>query len=192
MPNNRVQYDYIDTESINPELICSICSKPFIIPVSTPCDHTYCQDCIKRWIEKKNKPCPTCRQDIQSIETCTLVNRPLRNMLDRLAIKCLICGQIGLQRDQFDDHVNKTCPKIPISCTAADIKCTWTGLREDLDKHLLTCKFEPLRALLSPLITDNQRLNTEKQQLTEQVKQQGIQLNDLTNKLAMISNGKRI
>lgn len=181
------QYDYIDFESIHSELICSICSKPFVVPISTPCDHTFCQDCLQQWIEKKNKSCPTCRQQIKSIDSCTSVNRPLRNMLDHLPIQCLTCGQTGLQRDQFDDHLNKSCPKMNTSCTAVDIKCTWTGLREDLHKHLTTCQFESLRSLLSPLITDNQRLNTEKQQLIEQIEQQNIQLNDLTNKLSMIS-----
>ena len=183
------QYEYIDFDSINCELICSICSKPFVVPVSTPCDHTFCQDCIQRWIEKKNKPCPTCRQQIKSIDMCIPVNRPLRNMLDRLPIKCLSCEQTIAQRDQFNDHIRKVCPKMNISCSAADIKCTWTGPREDLDKHLTTCQFEPVRSLLSPLISDNQRLNTEKQQLTEQVNQQNIQLNDLTNKLTTISDG---
>ncbi len=199
MINNNHKYDYMDEKSIDFELMCSICNKPFVEPISTPCDHTFCRECIQRWIEKKKKSCPQCRHPIKSIDQFIQVSRPLRNMLDRLQIKCSMCGQTSLQRDNINDHINKVCPKINISCSAADIKCPWTGLREELEKHLTTCKFEPLRSLLVQLITENQQLNTEKQQFitekqrfNEQIKQYNIQINELTNKLSTMNNRKSI
>jgi len=104
--NNNRQYEYMDESSINSELLCSICNKPFIEAVSTPCDHTFCSACIKQWIEKGCKSCPQCRQQIKSVDQCIQVSRPLRNILDRLRIKCLTCGQTNLQRDNFNDHIN--------------------------------------------------------------------------------------
>jgi hypothetical protein len=191
MSNNKCEYEYLDETSINPELLCTICNKPFVNPVSTPCDHTFCCGCIQRWIEKNNQSCPTCRRQIQSIDQCTQVSRPLRNILDRLQIKCLICNQTGLQRDHFNDHMNKVCPKMNVSCPAVDIKCPWTGLREELEKHLTTCKFEPLRSLLNQLLTENRQLDIEKQQLTDKIKQQNIQMNESSYKLSTINNGKK-
>lgn len=186
--NNNHKYEYMDDASVDSELICSICNKPFIDPVSTSCDHTFCQDCIKRWIEKGKKTCPTCRHKIPTTDQFTQVSRPLRNILDRLQIKCSTCGQTGLQRDNFNDHINKIRPKVHIPCTAADIKCPWSGLREELQQHLTTCKFEPLRTLLSQLLTDNgqllaaqEKLITERQKYYEQVQQHNIQFNELTN-----------
>ncbi|CAF1025265.1 unnamed protein product [Adineta steineri] len=175
--------------------MCSICSKPFSEPVSTSCDHTFCRECISLWITKKKKSCPTCRQQIKSDGEFTQVSRPLRNMLDRLPIKCSHCGQKGLQRDNYNDHINKICLKKKITCTAADIKCDWSGLREELQKHLTLCKFEPLRPLLTELITTNQQFINQKQkfitdneQLTEQNKKYNIQINELTNKLSIVNN----
>jgi hypothetical protein len=182
----------MDEPSINSELICSICNKPFVEPVSTPCDHTFCRECIKRWIEKNKKTCPTCRQEIKSIDQCIQVSRPLRNILDRLQIKCLTCGQTGLQRDNFNEHINKVCQKMNISCSAADIKCPWKGLREELQQHLTSCKFESLRSVLNSLITENRQFNMENQKLTDQIKQQNIQINELAHKLSIISNGENI
>ncbi|CAF3916035.1 unnamed protein product [Rotaria sp. Silwood1] len=190
MTSNNCQYEYMDETSINSELICIICNKPFIEPISTPCDHTFCRECLKRWIEKNKKNCPTCRHSILSIDIVTQVSRPLRNMIDQLRIKCLVCNEMGLQRSNFNDHINKVCPKANVFCSAVDIKCNWTGLREELQKHLATCKCEPLRPLLAMLITENQQLNNEKRQLNEQIQQQNIQINELTNKLSTVNNGK--
>jgi hypothetical protein len=190
MTNNNSQYEYMAESSINSELMCSICNKPFFQPVSTPCDHSFCRECIQRWIEKNNKSCPTCRHQIKSMDEFTQVSRPLRNMLDQLQIKCSKCGQTDLQRDHFNDHISKVCLKVNVSCSAADIKCPWTGLREGLQTHLKTCQFEPLRVLLTQLITQNREVNTEKQHLNEQIKQHNIQINELTNKLLTMSSGK--
>lgn len=197
--NNHHKYEYVDEPNIDTELMCSICNKPFIEPVSTPCDHTFCSGCITHWVEKKRKSCPICRLQIKSSEEFTKVSRPLRNILDRLQIKCSTCGQTGLTRDSLDDHLKKICPKTTVSCPGADIKCPWTGVRDELPQHVPICKFESLRFLLGPLIIENEQLNTqrqqwltEKQKLTEQIKKQNIQINELTNKLSTISEGKSI
>lgn len=191
MVNNNHKYEYMDDVIVDSELICSICNKPFDEPVSTSCDHTFCQSCIKQWIEKGKKSCPTCRQKITSPDQFTQVSRPLRNILDRLHIKCLTCGQTGLQRDHFNNHINKLCQKVHVVCSAADIKCPWSGLREELTNHLTICQFEPLRTLLSKLLTENQQLLTDKQQLSEQVRQHKIQFLELTNKISTLNNGKK-
>ena len=149
---DKDQYEYMDEGSINSELLCSICNKPFIEPISTPCDHTFCRDCIKRWIEKNRKTCPTCRQQIKTSDQCIQVSRPLRNILDRLQIKCLTCNQTGIQRENFNNHITKVCQKMNTSCIASDIKCTWIGLREELEQNLITCKFESYGYIIIKLL----------------------------------------
>jgi septal ring factor EnvC (AmiA/AmiB activator) len=93
----------------------------------------------------------------------------MRSILDRLQVKCTLCGQNELERANFDKHIEKVCPKIIVSCRAADIKCLWTGQREQLDQHLTTCHFEPMR----PAITE---MMGEIQQLTDLVDQKIIQI----------------
>lgn len=48
---------------------CSICFESFIdidIIRKTKCNHPFCNDCIKEWLDKSNK-CPLCNQELISI-----------------------------------------------------------------------------------------------------------------------------
>ncbi len=75
---------------------------------------------------------------------------------------------------EFPCSHNKVSPKTKTFCSATDIKCPWTGLREEPHKHFTTCQLESLRSLLASLITENHQIHVEKQQLIEQIKQQNI------------------
>ncbi|CAF1639861.1 unnamed protein product [Adineta ricciae] len=176
-------YEYLEDISVDPELICSICHLPFKDPRSTPCDDTFCLECISRWIQTQNRSCPVCRRSL-SIDELTQVNRPIRNMLDRIRVKCITCGQSGLPRGNFKEHVEKTCPKMQILCPSADIKCPWEGQRDQLDEHLSNCAFHSLRYIITPLMTENEQLyeliskfRSDNQQLREQTGHLTIQAN---------------
>ena len=39
-------YDYMNEESIDCELKCSLCTQPFQMPVSATCGHTFGKNCI--------------------------------------------------------------------------------------------------------------------------------------------------
>ncbi len=73
----------------------------------------------------------------------------MRNMLNRIQVNCILCGQNGLQRVNFDEHIERGCPKTIVSCWSVDIKCLWTGQREQLDQQLTTCYFEPMRLVIT-------------------------------------------
>ncbi|KAL1006091.1 hypothetical protein UPYG_G00067780, partial [Umbra pygmaea] len=46
--------------NLEEELTCSICLCPFDCPVTIPCGHNFCQDCLlETW--KDNYSCPQCR-----------------------------------------------------------------------------------------------------------------------------------
>ncbi|CAF3452612.1 unnamed protein product [Rotaria sp. Silwood1] len=179
MANNNYTYEYINEESINCELICNICYKPFAEPISTPCNHKFCHHCIKQWIDMKKTSCPICRCQIKSINQCIQVSPHLQNLLDQLPIKCFVCGDLKLKRIDFNDHINKACPKINVLCSAADIKCPWIGTREELEKHISTCKFAPLRSILAQMISENEQLNIKYEQLNIQNEQLYIQKQQL-------------
>ncbi|XP_010887619.2 E3 ubiquitin/ISG15 ligase TRIM25 isoform X2 [Esox lucius] len=52
--------DMLSLMSLEDELTCSICLCPFECPVTIPCGHNFCQDCLlKTW--KENYSCPQCR-----------------------------------------------------------------------------------------------------------------------------------
>uniref|UniRef100_A0A3Q1EL16 RING-type domain-containing protein n=1 Tax=Acanthochromis polyacanthus TaxID=80966 RepID=A0A3Q1EL16_9TELE len=46
--------------SLEDELTCSICLSPFDCPVTIPCGHNFCQDCLlTTWTDSYS--CPQCR-----------------------------------------------------------------------------------------------------------------------------------
>ncbi len=161
-------YVYMDETSIDSELICSICKSPLNDPCCTSCGETFCRACITDWIQTQNGSCPLCRQIIL-IKDLKRVPRALQNMLDRLQIKCILGGQTELQRGNFDDHIQKVCPKMLVVCPSADIKCPWTGQRDQLNKHLVDCRFEPMRSVITQFLAENQQLKDQANQQTIEI-----------------------
>ncbi|CAF1034319.1 unnamed protein product [Adineta ricciae] len=164
------QYEYVDESLIDENYKCTICNEPFQRPMTTPCDHSYCQDCIERWLNEGYSTCPSCRQTLSMKELKPVTTRLVLNILDRLLVKCCQCEQSGIQRGNFNDHMVKVCPKGTIVCSAFDVKCPWSGSRDQLSEHLQTCNYEQLRPVLSHLVSQNRQLEEQMHSLTEQVK----------------------
>lgn len=174
------KFEYVNESSIDPELICTICQSPYQDPRCTPCDHTFCADCINTWVKANSRSCPTCRQTFPSNDLAP-ANRIVRNMLDRLLVKCTRCGDTTLRRDQFADHRQKKCPKNSVCCLSAEVYCPWTGPQDQLESHLSSCIFHQLQDVLEELISENSGL---KKQLAEQK----IRLDDLESEIEELQN----
>jgi hypothetical protein len=166
---SNIQYEYVDESSIDENYKCSICNEPFKHPVTTPCDHSYCQECIEHWLNEGYSSCPTCRHLLSINNLQPVTTRLVLNILDRLLVKCPECQQSGIQRGNFNDHITKVCPKGRIVCLASDIQCPWSGRRDQLQDHLLNCSYEKLRPVLAYLGDTNRRLEEEVRTLTNQV-----------------------
>ena len=166
---SSIHYEYVDESSIDENYKCTICNEPFKSPVTTPCDHTYCQECIEYWINEGHLSCPSCRHSLSIEDLKPISTRLILNILDRLLVKCPDCQQSGIQRGNFIDHINIGCPKRTIVCSASDIRCPWFGPREQLQEHLQTCNYEQLRPILTSLINTNQQLEEQVHTLTHQV-----------------------
>jgi hypothetical protein len=144
MSNTRY-YEYENEESIDNNLKCAICNEPFLDPVETQCHHLFCCECLNKWIENDKSTCPTCRKTISTNTLNSIKFINFISMINQILVKCLLCNQSNIQRGNFQDHINKICPKKIVNCTANDINCPWTGLREELQNHLNTCVYESLR-----------------------------------------------
>jgi hypothetical protein len=166
---SNIQYEYVDESSIDENYKCSICNEPFKHPMTTPCDHSYCQECIEHWLDEGYSSCPACRHSLSMNDLKPVTTRLVLNILDRLLVKCSECEQSGIQRGNFNDHITKLCPKGTIVCSAFDIKCPWSGPRDQLRNHLTTCNYEQLRSVLSYLVNTNRQLEEQVQNLTNQV-----------------------
>ncbi|CAF1386797.1 unnamed protein product [Adineta steineri] len=166
---SNIQYEYVDESLIDENYKCIICKEPLINPTVTPCDHTYCQKCIEHWLNEGYSACPSCRHILSMNDLKPVSTRLILNILDRLIVKCSQCGQNGIQRGNFNDHLTKLCPKGTIFCSAFDIKCPWSGPREQLENHLNTCNYEKLRSVLTHLVNKNRQLEEQIHTLTNQV-----------------------
>jgi hypothetical protein len=166
---SNISYEYVDELLIDENYKCSICNEPFKHPVTTPCDHSYCQECLERWLNEGYSSCPTCRHFLSMNDFKPVTTRLVLNILDKLLVKCSDCGQTNIQRGNFNDHMTKVCPKGMINCSASDIKCPWSGPRDQLENHLDNCSYEKLRPILGYLVNTNRQLEQQVQLLTNQI-----------------------
>ncbi len=157
--------------SIDPDFRCPICLDPFDDAVSTPCDHTFCRECIETSI-KYNRACPICRLRSLSNNNLKPANRIILNEVDRYIVICLMCNQTNIIRGDFQEHANKLCSKANVSCPAANIRCPWTGPRDELKSHQLLCLYEQLRPILNELLSANEKMQ-------EQINMQATQLKSI-------------
>ena len=153
----NTDYEYLNEDRIDPDLICSICFSPFKDPVTGPCGDAFCRTCITRWIEKQDASCPLCRKSLSN-RVLTPAIHMVRNILDRLQVTCLACGQSNLLRGQFQMHVKNVCPMTMISCPGTDVMCLWTGRREQLSQHLLQSQIHSNTIEIDPFPTEDQKV----------------------------------
>ena len=78
---------FTDPESIIDDLICSICKEVLEEPVQAPCEHTFCNKCIKQWLDRGEKTCPVDRQKLTSV-ALSPPTRVTKELLDQLIIRC--------------------------------------------------------------------------------------------------------
>ena len=124
MATSTGKYDYINEESINPNLICTICMEPFQSPIITACDHIFCVLCIQSWIVN-NSSCPVCRHSLTR-NNCfnTKISPKLLSELDCLLVQCQKCDKVGIERVNFDKHYER-CSKTYTMALSSFVRNPW-------------------------------------------------------------------
>ena len=79
---------FIENERIMNDLVCSICTDVVQDAVQTPCQHVFCRDCIKQWLDGGKRICPVDRQKLTSPDLKPL-DRFKKQFLDKLIVKCI-------------------------------------------------------------------------------------------------------
>jgi hypothetical protein len=94
-------------------------------------------------------------------------------MLGTLRVKCTLCGETELLRENFDDHIRQACPNARMSCLSPDINYPWIGQQRQLNNHLPTCNLhsQPFLSVFTELFHENRQLTQQCQQQMSQIQE---------------------
>ena len=171
-----IDFEYIDEALINPDLICSICQSPFNNPYSTPYKHCYCKECIIRCLQGSNK-CPLCNRSPIKLADLVKDETVISHAIKRLFVACKKCGRSNIYLEEFDDHINHSCPKILLYSHRKE--------GSSLDRHNSTDSDRSIMNQLELLITPLMRQN---KQLTEELQRQKTLINELNNQINVLKS----
>uniref|UniRef100_A0A8C5WMH1 Tripartite motif containing 25 n=1 Tax=Leptobrachium leishanense TaxID=445787 RepID=A0A8C5WMH1_9ANUR len=139
-------------EDMAEELTCSICLSYFSTPVSTPCGHNFCSECLElAWATAGGKEysCPQCR--------CTFEKKPelMKNTLLSNLVSCIMeakgesqdtAGDIIVEEEMEEDKYEEEdmvqcdhCMKAPAAKTC--MTCMASFCQEHLQPHLESLAF---------------------------------------------------
>ena len=103
----------VEKETVIDHMICSICMDVLENPKQAPCQHSFCNKCIREWLDNGNHTCPVDRQDL-SIQD---LNQPrlLQEILNKLTLRCKNhqkgCSLMAKYADQAQliEHETENC-----------------------------------------------------------------------------------
>uniref|UniRef100_A0A8D2NE70 Tripartite motif containing 47 n=1 Tax=Zonotrichia albicollis TaxID=44394 RepID=A0A8D2NE70_ZONAL len=148
------------SQKLEEKLVCSICLELFKVPVTLPCGHNFCRDCISdHWAKKRQEPepsitCPECRR---AFEPCPELEKNRghgqRGSVDRtegeaecpglplaLGVKLSVCPScLQAQQAKFLSDAENELEELAVTITQAKkmvelIKGAATKERERVEK----------------------------------------------------------
>lgn len=97
VPSKRRRSEDSLLSELNEHFTCVICLKLLFEPVTTPCGHTFCRNCLSRAVDFTDL-CPICRTVLHLEDPCSL---PITNVL-REAIKQCFPDEYEERRKEID------------------------------------------------------------------------------------------
>uniref|UniRef100_A0A8C2CUW1 Ligand of numb-protein X 1 n=1 Tax=Cyprinus carpio TaxID=7962 RepID=A0A8C2CUW1_CYPCA len=102
-------HEYTYKEEVDDDLMCHICLQPLILPVDTPCGHTYCQECLTNFLLESDF-CPVDRTPLM-LQTCRKSSLLVHKLLDKLMVSCPFtdhCTEV-MPRGELEGHIRSRC-----------------------------------------------------------------------------------
>ena len=119
-------YEYENREEIEKSLVCGICEKPLIEPVVISTGERCCRECVEETMSEESEWHPL--HDVEILQA-----------LEQLPVRCTLCHEYDLERNEYPTHLMEQCPKAIVECPGSVNHCSWLGLREELSAHLHVC-----------------------------------------------------
>ncbi|XP_051521441.1 nuclear factor 7, brain-like [Myxocyprinus asiaticus] len=87
--------------TLSEELQCSICLDVFIDPVTTPCGHNFCKNCLKQcWEKSKALNCPLCKESFgkrPNLKINTALRQVVQIFKEKSDVLCDICDEMKIK-----------------------------------------------------------------------------------------------
>ncbi|KAJ3300259.1 hypothetical protein HK104_002821 [Borealophlyctis nickersoniae] len=163
------EFDYVD--EVNTNLICCVCYGPFVAPVSAPCGHTFCKDCIEAALAAADRPtCPVDRSPLSSADLSPAINI-IHNLVNELQVYCLHrvmgCTWKG-ERQQLGGHLLNECRCVNVKCALP--RCGVSVPRGELEAHMRRCEYRTVEcSMCNEKMCSNQLENHSKECTAELV-----------------------
>jgi hypothetical protein len=136
----KVQYELTFVDDINPNILCCICQYPFTEPMTTPCGHTFCKECLERALQVM-KVCPIDRIPI-TMDQIRSADPIVRDIVNELRVKCpnhTQGCQVILSRQDVQHHLRTSCSITTEPCPNQG--CQERGEASEMQRHQLNCVY---------------------------------------------------
>lgn len=190
-------YEYVDEDSVHPELRCAICVRPLHDAVEDHCaplSHSFCSHCITQWLAGKRGPagdgtCPTSRVPltVAELKPAGLARRLTNELKVYCSLRSSGCPWTG-RRDNLMDHLANSCNFELLPCPGADVGlgpavpgCTAALKRADLESHATTCPFVLMKPMFGAVAHEMSVLQSRARKLQHRV----VALEDIIDDLSL-------
>lgn len=157
------------------EFICKLCSQVLLNPVTSGCDHVFCQTCIVRTMKSRvtRHECPSCSANLTLSMKDTGVEFKLK--LLNLIVECSHKCGAKFVLAELPDHM-EICPDAPVDCDFRTKGCKRTIKRCDKRKHQDECDYRPVECeacgystIYRELFTHQSRVRCLEKKLKQQI-----------------------
>lgn len=127
--HKRMKSDYPSSEVENivdpADVECSLCMRLFFEPVTTPCGHTFCLQCLERCLDH-NPKCPLCKEELSEYLVQRQYSKTL--LMEQLIAHYLpleLTERNNIHQDEMDElsNLNKNVPIFVCTMAFPTVPC---------------------------------------------------------------------
>lgn len=123
---------------VNPDLLCSLCSRVLEEAVTGKCGHVFCKGCLQKAFSKQLYECPKCEVDLSSPAAVREASEELAAKLGELSLHCSSC-EVVVTYHGLEGHVRDDCTSRLVPCDHKG--CHETVPLNTLEAHMEKCDY---------------------------------------------------
>mmetsp|Transcript_35399 Transcript_35399/g.92134 ORF Transcript_35399/g.92134 Transcript_35399/m.92134 type:complete len:524 (+) Transcript_35399:167-1738(+) len=94
---------FVHKDRLSEEIICPVCMEvPLNLVRTYPCQHIFCDACLRSWMKEKMESCPQCRAPLTPSQIQR--DRILNNILNMMDVECGLCHEWKGKYNEYPVH----------------------------------------------------------------------------------------